>query len=130
MSNPGISVLFAKRFAQHLRLIGELCGGLRAGTEKAIGILHGTAKSVWVTPAEPDGRMRFLKRLRLHGSSVKLPEMTLERHAWLGPQRLHQLQTFIEPRHERFGINTERGEHPRASPSSQADLKSAAGELI
>src|SRR5262252_5135850 len=59
--------------------------------------------------------MRFLKRLRLHGSSMKLPETTQKRHARLGPQRLHQFQTFTEPRNERFGINTERGEHPRAS---------------
>src|SRR5262249_11182447 len=117
-------------FGPHLHLMGELCGGLRAGTEEAIGICHSSAKSVWMTPAEPDGRMRFLKRLRLHGSSMKLPETTLERHARLSPQRLHQLQTFIEPRNERFGINTERGDHLRASLSSQADLKPAAAELV
>jgi len=61
---------------------------------------------------------------------MKLPETTQKRHARLGPQRLHQFQTFTEPRNERFGINTERGEHPRASTSSQADLKPAAAELV
>jgi len=47
-----------------------------------------------------------------------------------GREHLHQLKTFIEPRNERFGINTDRGEHPRASTSSQADLKPAAAELV
>src|SRR4029434_2070464 len=72
----GISVLFAKRLAHHLHLIGKLCGGLRAGAEETIRISHGSAKSVWVTAAEPDWRVRFLKRLWLHRSRTKMPKTT------------------------------------------------------
>jgi hypothetical protein len=83
-----------------------------------------------VAATEPDRRPWLLERLGLHRRVVKLPEPPLERGPPLGPQGLHDLQTFIEPRNQAAGIYAESRELPEPPSSADAHLEAASAELV
>src|SRR2546425_725639 len=125
--------------AQELDLVEERRrrGGARA--DEAVAELHGAADRVGVVPAEPERRVRLLQGLRLQGRVVELEELALEGDALLGPQTLHEPESFGETLRASRRAQTERRVDPRvaaepdpdgqAPPAQVVERREALGEL-
>ena len=111
-------------------LLGELGGGGGARPEEAVAHPHGAAQRGFAGPAEPQPRIGLLERLGLHRRVLELPELAVEGHPGLGPQRLHQADALGEPRHVPGRVHAEGGERAAPAASAHTDLDPAQAELV
>src|SRR5262245_43492411 len=91
---------------------------------------HCPRKGVRVTRTKPDWRMWLLEWLRLHRRVFQLPELAVERHKRLGPERLHQPQALDEPTHKCLTVDTKSAEGSEPAARTDPDFQAAATQLI
>ena len=88
------------------------------------------AERVRVVRADPERRVRTLKRLRLQRRVLELPELAREGHARLGPEGPHEPQPLVEARHPARRGDAEGRVDLRVPAEADPDVEAAARELI
>jgi endoglucanase len=119
-----------ERRPHHRDLLGEPRGGARPGAEEPVAQAYRAPQRGLAGRAEPERRVRLLKRLGLHRRVLELPELPVEGDAGLRPQRLHQRDPLGEPRDVPRGLHAEGGERLARAPGAHPDLDPAPAELV